>query len=351
MKRKSLAVALIILAVLATLVTISLRECNKNNKDSVVDSIENSSEAKSEKFETVFKNDDITINIDTNSITYDKDTKQFKFKVNAVNNGFVAYDIGVNSVIINDNKDNTNEIYFGDSLGSAVISDSKNTEIDRTAIITTNNTIDSIDKFEVSFVLYNADYEIKLITLSSVIEIKDNKCNITVASDINTEESDYNEDYKTDLEEINNKAKSSEYSIFGTHKLGYIVTDKLVDVRTLSYNENEYSVADDNISIKVYKDNIEYDTIYNECESLVTKNYINTQEYEIEDTAVNLVYVKTEDNYIRCDVTLHKNDSDETLVISMSTYIYDEEKFKDVMTNILKSYTLVDLSSIDTDAL
>lgn len=351
MKRKSLAVTLIIITALTTLVTISLRECNKNNKNTVVDSIENSSEAKSENFETVFKNDDINISVDTNSISYDKDTKQFKFKVNAVNNGFVAYDIGINSVIINDNKDNTNEIYFGDSLGSAVISDSKNTEIDRTAIITTNNTIDSIDKLEVSFVLYNADYEIKLITSNSVIEVKGNNYNIKEASDINTEESDYNEDYKADLEEINNKAKSSEYSIFGTHKLGYIVTDKLGDVRTLSYNENEYSVADDNISIKVYKDNIDYGTIYNECDSLITKSYINTQGYEIEGTEVNLVYVKTEDNYIRCDVTLHKNDSDETLVISLSTYTYDESKFKDIITSILKSYTLIDLNSIDTETL
>lgn len=345
MRKRILAVALTILTVL------SMSACNKNTENNVVDSIEDSSETKSENFKTVFKNDDITIDVDTNSIEYDKDTKQFKFKVDAMNNGFMSFDIGVYSVVINNDEDNTNEIYFGDRLGSAVISDGENNEITRTAIITTNNTIDTIDKLEVSFVLYNADYETKLVTSSSVIGINDGQYNITEASDINNDESEYNDSYKDDLEEINSKSKSSEYSIFGTHALGYIVTDKLNNVRTLSYNENEYSVADDDLSIKVYKDGINFSTIYNECDSLVTKEYINTQEYKIDTTSVNIVYVNTEDNYIRCDVVIQEDILDKSFVISMSSYTYDESQFKEIISSILNSYTLIDLSSIDTETL
>ena len=345
MRKRVLAVALTILTVL------SMSACNKNIENNVVDSIEDSSETKSENFKTVFKNDDITIDVDTNSIEYDKDTKQFKFKVAAINNGFMSFDIGVYSVVINNDEDNTNEIYFGDRLGSAVISDGENNEITRTAIITTNNTIDTIDKLEVSFVLYNADYETKLVTSSSVIEINNGQYNITEASDINNDESEYSDNYKEDLEEINSKSKSSEYSIFGTHTLGYIVTDKLNNVRTLSYNENEYSVADDDLSIKVYKDGINFSTIYNECDSLVTKEYINTQEYKIDTTSVNIVYVNTEDNYIRCDVVIQEDILDKSFVISMSSYTYDESQFKEIISSILNSYTLIDLSSIDTETL
>jgi hypothetical protein len=349
---------------LATLISIavtviSLCACASNNvSESNENTINSSSEienSESKNYETLFNNNNIVISIDTNSITYDKDTKQAKFKFSAINDDFKSFDIGIESVTINNDTDNTNEMYFGEHLGSSIVSDGRKNEFnDKCAIITTNNTIDSIDKLEINFVIYNKDYEVAIITSGATIEYNNEKYTVTKKAVINEEKSIYNtEDDELELLQNKlNKTSLTECNVFGSHSLGYIATDKLKDIRTLSYDSEEYSVADDVMNIKIYKENnIEFDDlcdmIYAECDNLITKANLTTDNYIIDNTTVKIIKVDTEDNYIRYDIILQTDKYAEPIVISMSTHAYGKEKFNKIVTDILKSYTLVDLSSIE----
>lgn len=353
MKKK--LTTLIIIAV----TVISLCDCASNNVlESTENTITNSSEAENSEnknYETLFNNYNIVINIDTNSITYDKDTKQAKFKFSAINDDFKSFDIGIESVTINNDTDNTNEMYFGEHLGSSIVSDGRKNEFnDKCAIITTNNTIDSIDKLEINFVIYNKDYELAIITSGATVEYNNEKYTVTKKAVINEEKSVYNtEDDELELLQNKlNKTSITECNVFGSHSLGYIATDKLDDLRTLSYENEEYSVADDAMNIKIYKENnIEFDDLcnmlYTECNNLITKANLTTDDYIIDNTTVKIIKVDTEDNYIRYDIILKTDKYEEPIVISTSTYAYGKEKFNEIVTDILKSYTLVDLSSIE----
>lgn len=338
---------------------VSLCACTSNNiSESTEDIINSSSEVETSEdkhYETLFDEYNIEISVDTNSITYDKDTKQAKFKISAINNDFKSFDIGIESVVINDDAENTNEMYFGEHLGSSIVSDGRKNEFnDKCAIITTNNTVDSIDKLEVSFVIYNEDYEIALVTSSVTIEYNNEQYIVTKKAVIDEEKSVYNtEDDELELLQSKlSKTSITEYNVFGTHNIGYIATDKLDKIRTLSYESDEYSVADDAMSIKIYKENnIEFDTlydmIYTECDNIITKANLTADDYIIDNTAVKIIKVDTEDNYIRYDIILQTDKYDEPIVMSISTYAYGKERFDEIVTDILNSYTLVDLSSIE----
>ena len=342
-----------------TVTVISLCACASNNvSDSTENTINSSSEvenSENKNYETLFNNHNIVISIDTNSITYDKDTKQAKFKLSAVNNNFKSFDIGIESVTMNNDTDNTNEMYFGEHLGSSVVSDGRKNEFnDKCAIITTNNTIDNIDKLEINFVIYNKDYEVAIITSGATIEYNNEKYIVAKEAVINEEKSVYNteDDELKLLQNKLNKTSITECNVFGSHSLGYIATDKLNDLRTLSYDSEEYSVADDVMNIKIYKENnIEFDDlcdmIYAECDNLITKANLTTDDYIIDNTTVKIIKVDTEDNYIRYDIILQTDKYEEPIAISMSTYSYGKEKFNEIVTDILNSYTLVDLSSIE----
>lgn len=338
---------------------VSLCACTSNNiSESTENTVTDSSEVEDSEdkhYETLFDNYNIVISIDTNSITYDKDTKQAKFKLSAINNDFKSFDIGIESVVINDDAENTNEMYFGEHLGSSIVSDGRKNEFnDKCAIITTNNTIDSIDKLEVTFVIYNEDYGMALVTSNITIEYIDKQYIVNKTTEINEEKSVYTTE-NDELELLQsklNKTNITECNVFGTHNIGYIATDKLDKIRTLSYESDEYSVADDAMSIKIYKENnIEFDTlydmIYTECNNLITKANLTTDDYIIDNTTVKIIKVDTEDNYIRYDIILQTDKYEEPIVISMSTHAYGKEKFNEIVTDILKSYTLVDLSSIE----
>lgn len=353
MKNKLITLMIIVSTV------VSLCACASNNlSESTEDIINSSSEAETSEdkhYETLFDNYNIVISIDTNSITYDKDTKQAKFKLSAINNDFKPFDIGIESVTINNDIDNTNEMYFGEHLGSGIVSDGRKNEFnDKCAIITTNNTVDSIDKLEVSFVIYNEDYEIALVTSNITIEYIDKQYIVNKTTEINEEKSVYiteNDELEL-LQNKLNKTNITECNVFGTHNIGYIATDKLDKIRTLSYESDEYSVADDAMSIKIYKENnIEFDTlydmIYTECDNIITKANLTADDYIIDNTAVKIIKVDTEDNYIRYDIILQTDKYDEPIVMSISTYAYGKEKFDEIVTDILNSYTLVDLSSIE----
>lgn len=338
---------------------VSLCACTSNNiSESTENTVTDSSEvedSEDKNYETLFDEYNIEISVDTNSITYDKDTKQTKFKLSAINNDFKSFDIGIESVTINNDTDNTNEMYFGEHLGSSIVSDGRKNEFnDKCAIITTNNTIDSIDKLEINFVIYNKDYEVAIITSGATIEYNNEKYTVTKKAVINEEKSVYNtEDDELELLQSKlSKTSITEYNVFGTHNIGYIATDKLDKIRTLSYESDEYSVADDAMSIKIYKENnIEFDTlydmIYTECDNIITKANLTADDYIIDNTAVKIIKVDTEDNYIRYDIILQTDKYDEPIVMSISTYAYGKEKFNEIVTDILKSYTLVDLSSIE----
>lgn len=338
---------------------VGLCACTSNNiSESTENTVTNSSEvedSEDKNYETLFDEYNIEISVDTNSITYDKDTKQAKFKISAINNDFKSFDIGIESVVINDDAENTNEMYFGEHLGSSIVSDGRKNEFnDKCAIITTNNTVDSIDKLEVSFVIYNEDYEIALVTSSVTIEYNNEQYIVTKKAVIDEEKSVYNtEDDELELLQSKlSKTSITEYNVFGTHNIGYIATDKLDKIRTLSYESDEYSVADDAMSIKIYKENnIEFDTlydmIYTECDNIITKANLTADDYIIDNTAVKIIKVGTEDNYIRYDIILQTDKYDEPIVMSISTYAYGKEKFDEIVTDILNSYTLVDLSSIE----
>lgn len=338
---------------------VSLCACTSNNiSESTENTVTDSSEvedSEDKNYETLFDEYNIEISVDTNSITYDKDTKQAKFKISAINNDFKSFDIGIESVVINDDAENTNEMYFGEHLGSSIVSDGRKNEFnDKCAIITTNNTVDSIDKLEVSFVIYNEDYEIALVTSSVTIEYNNEQYIVTKKAVIDEEKSVYNtEDDELELLQSKlSKTSITEYNVFGTHNIGYIATDKLDKIRTLSYESDEYSVADDAMSIKIYKENnIEFDTlydmIYTECDNIITKANLTADDYIIDNTAVKIIKVDTEDNYIRYDIILQTDKYDEPIVMSISTYAYGKEKFDEIVTDILNSYTLVDLSSIE----
>lgn len=338
---------------------VSLCACTSNNiSESTENTVTDSSEvedSEDKNYETLFDEYNIEISVDTNSITYDKDTKQAKFKISAINNDFKSFDIGIESVVINDDAENTNEMYFGEHLGSSIVSDGRKNEFnDKCAIITTNNTVDSIDKLEVSFVIYNEDYEIALVTSSVTIEYNNEQYIVTKKAVIDEEKSVYNtEDDELELLQSKlSKTSITEYNVFGTHNIGYIATDKLDKIRTLSYESDEYSVADDAMSIKIYKENnIEFDTLYDmiyaECDNLITKANLTTDDYIIDNTTVKIIKVDTEDNYIRYDIILQTDKYDEPIVMSISTYAYGKEKFDEIVTDILNSYTLVDLSSIE----
>lgn len=338
---------------------VSLCACTSNNiSESAENTVTDSSEvedSEDKNYETLFDEYNIEISVDTNSITYDKDTKQAKFKISAINNDFKSFDIGIESVVINDDAENTNEMYFGEHLGSSIVSDGRKNEFnDKCAIITTNNTVDSIDKLEVSFVIYNEDYEIALVTSSVTIEYNNEQYIVTKKAVIDEEKSVYNtEDDELELLQSKlSKTSITEYNVFGTHNIGYIATDKLDKIRTLSYESDEYSVADDAMSIKIYKENnIEFDTlydmIYTECDNIITKANLTADDYIIDNTAVKIIKVDTEDNYIRYDIILQTDKYDEPIVMSISTYAYGKEKFDEIVTDILNSYTLVDLSSIE----
>lgn len=338
---------------------VGLCACTSNNiSESTENTVTDSSEvedSEDKNYETLFDEYNIEISVDTNSITYDKDTKQAKFKISAINNDFKSFDIGIESVVINDDAENTNEMYFGEHLGSSIVSDGRKNEFnDKCAIITTNNTVDSIDKLEVSFVIYNEDYEIALVTSSVTIEYNNEQYIVTKKAVIDEEKSVYNtEDDELELLQSKlSKTSITEYNVFGTHNIGYIATDKLDKIRTLSYESDEYSVADDAMSIKIYKENnIEFDTlydmIYTECDNIITKANLTADDYIIDNTAVKIIKVDTEDNYIRYDIILQTDKYDEPIVMSISTYAYGKEKFDEIVTDILNSYTLVDLSSIE----
>lgn len=338
---------------------VSLCACTSNNiSESTENTVTDSSEVENSEdkhYETLFDNYNIVISVDTNSITYDKDTKQAKFKISAINNDFKSFDIGIESVVINDDAENTNEMYFGEHLGSSIVSDGRKNEFnDKCAIITTNNTVDSIDKLELSFAIYNEDYGMALVTSNITIEYIDKQYIVNKTTEINEEKSVYTTE-NDELELLQSKlSKTSitEYNVFGTHNIGYIATDKLDKIRTLSYESDEYSVADDAMSIKIYKENnIEFDVlcdmIYTECNSLITKANLTTDDYIIDNTTIKIIKVDTEDNYIRYDIILQTDKYEEPIVISISTYAYGKEKFNEIVTDILKSYTLVDLSSIE----
>lgn len=338
---------------------VSLCACTSNNiSESTEDIINSSSEVETSEdkhYETLFDNYNIVISIDTNSITYDKDTKQAKFKLSAINNDFKSFDIGIESVVINDDAENTNEMYFGEHLGSSIVSDGRKNEFnDKCAIITTNNTIDNISKLELSFAIYNEDYEIAIVTSSVTIEYNNEQYIVTKKAVIDEEKSVYTTE-NDELELLQsklNKTNITEYNVFGTHNIGYIATDKLDKIRTLSYESDEYSVADDAMSIKIYKENnIEFDTlydmIYTECDNIITKANLTADDYIIDNTAVKIIKVDTEDNYIRYDIILQTDKYEEPIVMSISTYAYGKEKFDEIVTDILNSYTLVDLSSIE----
>lgn len=345
--------------ILITSTVVSLCACTSNNiSESTENTVTDSSEvedSEDKNYETLFDEYNIEISVDTNSITYDKDTKQAKFKISAINNDFKSFDVGIESVTINDDTDNTNEMYFGEHLGSSIVSDGRKNEFnDKCAIITTNNTVDSIDKLEVSFVIYNEDYEIALVTSSVTIEYNNEQYIVTKKAVIDEEKSVYNtEDDELELLQSKlSKTSITEYNVFGTHNIGYIATDKLDKIRTLSYESDEYSVADDAMNIKIYKENnIEFDDlcnmIYTECNNLITKANLTTDDYIIDNTTVKIIKVDTEDNYIRYDIILKTDKYEEPIVISTSTYAYGKEKFNEIVTDILKSYTLVDLSSIE----
>lgn len=338
---------------------VGLCACTSNNiSESTENTVTDSSEvedSEDKNYETLFDEYNIEISVDTNSITYDKDTKQAKFKISAINNDFKSFDIGIESVVINDDAENTNEMYFGEHLGSSIVSDGRKNEFnDKCAIITTNNTVDSIDKLEVSFVIYNEDYEITLVTSSVTIEYNNEQYIVTKKAVIDEEKSVYNtEDDELELLQSKlSKTSITEYNVFGTHNIGYIATDKLDKIRTLSYESDEYSVADDAMSIKIYKENnIEFDTlydmIYTECDNIITKANLTADDYIIDNTAVKIIKVDTEDNYIRYDIILQTDKYDEPIVMSISTYAYGKGKFDEIVTDILNSYTLVDLSSIE----
>lgn len=353
MKNKLIALMIIVSTV------VSLCACASNNvSESTEDIINSSSEVETSEdkhYETLFDNYNIVISIDTNSITYDKDTKQAKFKLSAINNDFKPFDIGIESVTINNDTDNTNEMYFGEHLGSSIVSDGRKNEFnDKCAIITTNNTIDNISKLELSFAIYNEDYEIAIVTSSVTIEYNNEQYIVTKKAVIDEEKSVYNtEDDELELLQSKlSKTSITEYNVFGTHNIGYIATDKLDKIRTLSYESDEYSVADDAMSIKIYKENnIEFDTlydmIYTECDNIITKANLTADDYIIDNTAVKIIKVDTEDNYIRYDIILQTDKYDEPIVMSISTYAYGKERFDEIVTDILNSYTLVDLSSIE----
>ena len=338
---------------------VSLCACTSNNiSESTENTVTDSSEvedSEDKNYETLFDEYNIEISVDTNSITYDKDTKQAKFKISAINNDFKSFDIGIESVVINDDAENTNEMYFGEHLGSGIISDGRKNEFnDKCAIITTNNTIDNISKLELSFAIYNEDYEIAIVTSSVTIEYNNEQYIVTKKAVIDEEKSVYNtEDDELELLQSKlSKTSITEYNVFGTHNIGYIATDKLDKIRTLSYESDEYSVADDAMSIKIYKENnIEFDTlydmIYTECDNIITKANLTADDYIIDNTAVKIIKVDTEDNYIRYDIILQTDKYDEPIVMSISTYAYKKEKFDEIVTDILNSYTLVDLSSIE----
>lgn len=338
---------------------VSLCACTSNNiSESTENTVTDSSEvedSEDKNYETLFDEYNIEISVDTNSITYDKDTKQAKFKISAINNDFKSFDIGIESVVINDDAENTNEMYFGEHLGSSIVSDGRKNEFnDKCAIITTNNTVDSIDKLEVTFVIYNEDYGMALVTSNITIEYIDKQYIVNKTTEINEEKSVYTTE-NDELELLQsklNKTNITECNVFGTHNIGYIATDKLDKIRTLSYESDEYSVADDAMSIKIYKENnIEFDTLYNmiytECDNIITKANLTADDYIIDNTAVKIIKVDTEDNYIRYDIILQTDKYDEPIVMSISTYAYGKEKFDEIVTDILNSYTLVDLSSIE----
>lgn len=338
---------------------VSLCACTSNNiSESTENTVTDSSEvedSEDKNYETLFDEYNIEISVDTNSITYDKDTKQAKFKLSAINNDFKPFDIGIESVTINNDTDNTNEMYFGEHLGSSIVSDGRKNEFnDKCAIITTNNTIDNISKLELSFAIYNEDYEIAIVTSSVTIEYNNEQYIVTKKAVIDEEKSVYTTE-NDELELLQsklNKTNITECNVFGTHNIGYIATDKLDKIRTLSYESDEYSVADDAMSIKIYKENnIEFDTlydmIYTECDNIITKANLTADDYIIDNTAVKIIKVDTEDNYIRYDIILQTDKYDEPIVMSISTYAYGKEKFDEIVTDILNSYTLVDLSSIE----
>lgn len=353
MKNKLITIMMIVSTV------VGLCACTSNNVSESTENIGDSSSeveiSESAHYETLFDNYNIMLSIDTNSITYDKDIKQAKFKLSAINNDFKAFDIGIESVTINDDADNTDVIYFGEHLGSSIVSDgSKNEFNDKCAIITTKDTVDNIDKLEVTFMICNEDYEIALVTSNVAIEYIDGQYIANKSTEIDEEKSMYNVE-NDELELLQNKLNKTsitECNVFGTHSIGYIATDKLDKIRTLSYESDEYSVADDVISIKLYKENsIEFDTlcnvIYTECDNIITKVNLTADDYSIDNTEVKIIAVDTDDNYISYNIILQTDKYNEPIVMSISTYNYEKEKFIEIITDILNSYTLVDLSSIE----
>lgn len=341
--------------------TLTLFGCSNNNVNDAKIEIEESQEdtvdistKNPENYEVIFKDSGIQISVDTANIAYDG--SQLDIDISAENSCFEKFNVGIESVVINGNADYTDKMYFGEMLGSSIVSDNIPQGFNnRKAIITTTTDVGEVDSIDIDFVMFNQEYDIMIVTTGATITKVDGHYKITETACIDEAESDVN--WSSELELLQSKLNAesvTEYNVFGNHFLGYIATDKLGDLVELYYNDYDYSVSDDNVDITVKYINCDIDTMYElekeYCESIVDKREIISNRYSFDDAEVALIKTYTDGGYIRYEIIAQKHtdeDVDDTYVLILNTYNYSVEEFNSVVTDVLNSYTLTDLSSIE----
>lgn len=345
----------LIAAVLMISTAISLVACTSsgsvdadgNSEVELIDDIKNEA-----NYVTIFENYGITLSVDVNNITYDG--SQLCMDISAINNCFEQFNVGIESITLNGDSKCVDKMYFGEKLGSGIVSDNIPKGFNnRRAIIITKGDIGTITKIDINFVFFNEEQSITLVTSGASIELNDKQYVVTETTTLNEDKS--MSDWDSDLDVLESRIdvnELTEYTVFGTHLLGYVATDKLSDLTALIYNDYEYFVSDGNIDIHVSNNTHTeisslYDMYKNECDNIMDKKAAVFSEYSFEDAEVKLLNTFGNDGYIKYTLLMQKTGVEDTIELNISTYTCEVEKFNEVVTDLITSYTLTDLRGVE----